>query len=614
MPLRRASASPHPLTPAPGVFFVALPTRASYDPDNHLAEPGADALQDENNDLIGRIYETALSPGDWMDLLDTITGWTEDSPSGDANDAPMEVEQLIGHLERAVRSSAYMHALEDRTQILNSMYNQMPWPMLMLDERMRALECNPAARQALTQAPIELLPDGTLRFADRTLKEGLKRVHSLAAGRHTQLLTSQRDAVTLLCLPVKKSDAPGTIARVRTIVWVLAGHSVVTPSPESLKAIFPITHAESRLLHLLCKIGNLSQSAALLSISVHTARSQLKSTMAKLEANSQVQLVSQAMGHALVQAAQPPALSQTPEHTLTLPDGRVLSWFEYGDPSGRAVLTLDNLGSALPDHRLFDEWYRANGLRMILIVRPGYGLSTARADMEFRDFGPDIRALCHHLGLQRPPMAAYCGGGPYALCAAALHPDLFDRLGLLASTVPIEHFELDKLDRIHAMFLRIFRKDPRLFVLVGRLALRGVRRSPEKYLARLAKSLCPEDQAVLNDPDLLARLIERMHASHFQGARILIDEYIRMQHPWLVDLKQIKVPILHWHGEDDRIISIGSARGLAGDLPNARFRSFPGLGRFMIYKVWREFLTELLELPGQPAPKRRRLAATVDTR
>jgi hypothetical protein len=34
----------------------------------------------------------------------------------------------------------------------------------------------------------------------------------------------------------------------------------------------------------------------------------------------------------------------------------------------------------------------------------------------------------------------------------------------------------------------------------------------------------------------------------------------------------------------------------------------------MIYKVWREFLTELLELPGQPAPKRQRLATTVDTR
>ncbi|HAJ42442.1 MAG TPA: alpha/beta hydrolase, partial [Alcanivorax sp.] len=71
--------------------------------------------------------------------------------------------------------------------------------------------------------------------------------------------------------------------------------------------IFNITHAEARLLHLLCKIGNVSQSAELLSVSVHTARTQLKSIMAKLNANSQVQLVSQAMGHALVQTVQPPA-------------------------------------------------------------------------------------------------------------------------------------------------------------------------------------------------------------------------------------------------------------------------------------------------------------------
>ena len=75
-----------------------------------------------------------------------------------------------------------------------------------------------------------------------------------------------------------------------------------------------------------------------------------------------------------------------------------------------------------------------------------------------------------------------------------------------------------------------------------------------------------------------------------------------MQHPWHVDLSRITVPILHWHGEDDRIISIGSARGLAASLPNVTFRSFPGLGRFMVYRVWKAFLTELLELPGDAAP------------
>lgn len=568
-------------------------------------------MQDDNDDLIGKIYETALSPGDWVELLDTITGWTYTTPPKDTPDAPVHVERLIGHLERAVRGSAYIHALEDRTQLLSTMYDQMPWPMLMLDQEMHVVECNVAARQTLTREPVTLLPDGQLRIADRELKQSLKRVNSRAAGRHTQLLTSRHAAVTLLCLPVKKSDAAGTISRARTIIWVLAGQNVVTPSPESLKAIFPITHAESRLLHLLCKIGNLNQSAALLSISVHTARAQIKSAMAKLDVNSQVQLVSQAMGHALVQTAPPGTTSPVPERTMTLADGRVLSWFEYGDPTGRPVLTLDNLGGALPDHRLFETWYREQGLRMILIVRPGYGLSTARPEMEFRDFSPDIRALCRHLDIERPPMAAYCGGGPYALCSAAMDPDLFDRLGLLSSTVPIEHFELDKLDPIHAMLLRIFRKDPRLFVLVGRLALRGMQRSPEKYFSRLAKSLCPEDQAVLGNPDLLARLIERMKLSHFQGARIIIDEYLRMQHPWHVDLSQISVPITYWHGEDDRIISVGSARGLAAGLPNVSFRSFPGQGRFMIYRVWKAFLTELLELscPEESPDKEHRVTA-----
>ena len=85
--------------------------RASYDLDNHLAEPGADALQDENNDLIGRIYETALSPGDWMDLLDTITGWTEDSPSGDGNDVE-EVVALAEEARSAIRAGGGPFFLE----------------------------------------------------------------------------------------------------------------------------------------------------------------------------------------------------------------------------------------------------------------------------------------------------------------------------------------------------------------------------------------------------------------------------------------------------------------------------------------------------------------------
>ena len=40
-------------------------------------------VNNDNDAFIGKIYETALSPGDWVELLDTIAGWT-DAQLGDA--------------------------------------------------------------------------------------------------------------------------------------------------------------------------------------------------------------------------------------------------------------------------------------------------------------------------------------------------------------------------------------------------------------------------------------------------------------------------------------------------------------------------------------------------
>lgn len=562
-------------------------------------------MTDNNDELIGKIYETAISPGDWVELLGTIASWTESgddastselvsSPS--ANSRSPEVESLITHLERAVRSSSYMHSLEEQTQIMHTMYSRMPWPVLMLDENMRVLESNPVAQQVLAEGPVQLLANGSLHFADRELKQGLELANKLATGRDIQLLTSPQDGISLLCLPIKKSDALGTASQIRSIVWVLAAHSVVTPSADSLRSLFNITVAESRLLHLLCKIGNLQQSAQLLDIKISTARSHMKAIMSKLNTSSQVQLVSHAMGHALVQAARLPQPVEEEEHTLVLPDGRVLSWYEYGDPKGRPVLTLENQGASMPDHTLFESWYRQHGLRMILIVRPGYGISTYKPNYQFKELGEDILYLCNHLKVSKPPMAAYCGGGPYALSAAAHYPDLFDRLGLLGTTLAIEHFEIDKLEPLHRMCLQISRRDPRLFMLLGRLGVRGVQKAPEKFYKLFAKGLSSPDKALFDNPDLLARTIKRTQRSHFQGARVMMEEYLNYLKPLGADLNKIVIPIVQWHGETDSIISIDGARSLAADLPNVHFRSFPEYGHFMVYDLWKDFLIELLEL------------------
>lgn len=552
--------------------------------------------------LIGRIYDTLLEPGDWTELLESIAEWTG-TPAASGNAELSPVDGLVEHLERAVRSSSHLHTLEDQNQLLSRLYHAMPWPMLMLGDELCVISCNTAARQSLGQdSSVQLLPDDRLALRDSSLRQELRNVIAMTHGRQPRVLTSSDDGVTLLCIPFGKSDAQGDISRVRTIVWVLAARDVVIPEPEALRSIFRISHAESRLLHLLCRVGNLNQCAKLLGLSVHTVRAQLKSTMTKVGVNSQVQLVSQAMGHSLLHASQVPSVSAA-ECTLTLDDGRVLSWYEYGSPKGRPVLSLENIGSSIPDHAPHDHWYRERGLRVIVVVRPGYGVSTYRPDYQFHELGPDLKALCRHLRIERPAIAAYCCGGAYALSAAALDPWQFERVGVLASTVPIEHFELDKLDRLHRLFLQLFRRDPRLFTLIGKLALRGVHRAPEKYFRFLAKGLGTRDQELLANPELLRAIIQQQQLRHFQGGRMVIDEYLHLQHPWQADLGSIRTPTLVWHGEDDAVISIGSARSMAAAIPTARFRALPGQGHFLVYEVWREFLAELLEWPGEAAAR-----------
>ncbi len=99
-----------------------------------------DTTQDE---LIGKIYDSATNPGDWLELVQSIGRFTQPQITEEGLEVhpPAErVKTLIAHLERASRNNEYIHALEDQKQTLNSIYNNMPWPVLMLDVDMRVID------------------------------------------------------------------------------------------------------------------------------------------------------------------------------------------------------------------------------------------------------------------------------------------------------------------------------------------------------------------------------------------------------------------------------------------------------------------------------------------
>lgn len=569
------------------------------DPGNTDEE--STSFNQRKDELIGKIYDSSVDPGDWFNLIEAITNFTQPQITEDGleiHPPPQVVDTLIGHLERAVRNNDYIHVLEDQNQRLGMIYNNMPWPMLMLDTNIVALDANKAAHQFLdSAAPITLHPNGSLSFQDKTLQTALKRVLNMEMGRDVQILHSAKENLSLLCTPLPKSDALGTISKLRAVVWIISNENKVIPSVDIIQSVFALTLAEAKLLHLLCKEGSLNECANHLSVSIHTARSQLKSIMAKTNVSSQVQLVSQTMGHSFLQTAtkQLSITSNDLEQRVLLSDGRVLSWYEYGTPNGKPILLLDGIGGRVPYHTPHEPWYKANNLRIINLIRPGFGTSTFKPNFQFVDLVKDIKFLCRHLNINRPIITAHCVGSAYALSAAAIEPDLFERIGLLAPTVPMEHWEQDKLDLMHKLFVRMYNTSPKIFTMFMRLAMRGLIRDPAKGLARIAKSLGGRDAELLNDSRIVALMIKELKNYSYQGSEILINEYKCLREPWGVDLTQITTPTLVWHGELDPSISVNSARSMTAAIPNSTFKSLPGYGRLLVYDVWIDFLTALLK-------------------
>ncbi|RZA06639.1 MAG: alpha/beta fold hydrolase, partial [Moraxellaceae bacterium] len=529
--------------------------------------------------------------------IESITQWTFPQVAEDQHRAePLLIASLCAHLERAAQNVDYISELEEQQESFNGLYKNMPWPMLMLDSNMLVIEANQAAHQLLDQhAPISINADASLKFRDKTLQAALQCALEMEAGPDNQMFNSAQDQISLLYTNTVKTGFKSKSGSCRAVIWVLSGEYKIVPPAHIIQTVFGITSAEAKLLYTLCQCGNLNDCAQHLTVSVHTVRSQLKSIMAKTHINSQVQLVAHVMGYAFLNTAINNACDAQ-EQRMTLPDGRVLTWFEYGATQGRPVVVLEDLGAGAPHHAIYHSWYRQQNLRVILVIRPGYGASAANSSISFVGFAEDLKYLCDYLTLQRPAIATFCVGGAYALCAAATHTELFDRVGVLATTVPIELFELNKLDWMHALLLLMYKTDTRLFAMFARLALRGVRRAPKKYFARVAQSLSKRDCELLNTADVLERTIQQVQLRHCQGAEIVVIEYMLVMQPWQVNLADIKIPALMWHGSCDPTISIGSARALAKCIPGVVFKELDGHGHFAAHDVWTDFVVALLKL------------------
>jgi pimeloyl-ACP methyl ester carboxylesterase len=243
--------------------------------------------------------------------------------------------------------------------------------------------------------------------------------------------------------------------------------------------------------------------------------------------------------------------------TVTTPDGRTLTVREGGDPAGVPVLVISGTPGSSTLFGANRRDAEERGIRLLSYDRPGYGGSTRHKGRTAADCAADIEAVCDEFGLERICVWGISGGGPHALAAAALLPERVAAAASLASVAP---YGADGLDWLAGMgelnveeFGVIFEGEEaqRASMEKQREGLLSAR--PEELVEQWQTLLGPADREVATG-EFAAELLDHMRAGIEAGGDGWLDDDLVFVKPWGFDVAAIRVPVLVWHGEQDKFV------------------------------------------------------------
>lgn len=97
-------------------------------------------------------------------------------------------------------------------------------------------------------------------------------------------------------------------------------------------------------------------------------------------------------------SSQPPSTNASPE-SITLPDGRKLSFARYGATNGYPVFYFHGFPGSRLEARVWADAASKFGANLISIDRPGIGLSTPQPRRTPLDFAKDVQHLAKQLDI-----------------------------------------------------------------------------------------------------------------------------------------------------------------------------------------------------------------------
>jgi len=277
---------------------------------------------------------------------------------------------------------------------------------------------------------------------------------------------------------------------------------------------------------------------------------------------------------------------------LRLESGRRIGYLEWGDPAGAPLVYFHGT----PGSRLTGRWLhdaaRDAAVRVIVLERPGYGLSDPQPGRSMLDWASDVAAAAATLGLDRFAVAGQSGGGPY-VCAVA--HELADRVTvgvIMAGAGPLDRpFATSGAMLTNRVTDAVAARVPFLFglpvqlmneAMVPLMRERTFSDPMVRRWFRLARSQMPApDREIMDRPGGEQEALEDLREALTFGLAGLASDTVVLARPWGFALEAVEVPMHLWHGDLDRNVPLHQGRDVAARLPHGELTVLEGYGHLL---------------------------------
>ncbi|KAH9827540.1 alpha/beta hydrolase [Teratosphaeria destructans] len=259
---------------------------------------------------------------------------------------------------------------------------------------------------------------------------------------------------------------------------------------------------------------------------------------------------------------------QDDRNTVTLEDGRLLEYRVFSTPdvppSAPTILFFHGSPGSSPEGEAFSTSnIIKHQARLISISRPGYGTSTIRLESTILGWAKDVLAVADHLGIEQFSIAAFSGGGPFALaCLASIPQQRLLRTAIVSGMWP---GQLGKNETLAiTRIIHWASVTPILSTILPYLLELAVGRSARNkqkaaaFEARFVNDVGarhPREAQCLENAEVRHAFVESTRDAFRGGCHGWAMEARLLNSEWNIPMRELDGTRLHvWHGAEDENI------------------------------------------------------------